>query len=121
MNGFTRGLATAITLLIGMDAHAQGTREVSVTDRAIVPVQAKLRFTTLIILPDGEHILDFVCGDKEFWIVSGAQNLAYVKPAKAGAATNLNLVTASGNVQRFQCSKDQPTHTCSTGQKSRNT
>ena len=52
-------------------------------------------------MPDQEQILDFVCGDKEFWVVSGAQNLAYVKPAKAGASTNLNLVTASGNVYSF--------------------
>ena len=65
------------------------------------PVQAKLRFTTLIILPEGERILDFVCGDKDFWIVSGADNLAYVKPAKAGASTNLNLITASGRVYSF--------------------
>jgi type IV secretion system protein VirB9 len=55
----------------------------------------------MIILPEEEQILDFVCGDKEFWIVSGAQNLAYVKPAKAGTSTNLNLVTASGNVYSF--------------------
>ena len=55
----------------------------------------------MIILPEQEQILDFVCGDKEFWVVSGAQNLAYVKPAKAGASTNLNLVTASGNVYSF--------------------
>jgi len=31
----------------------------------------------------------------------GGQNLAYVKPAKAGATTNLNLVTASGRVYSF--------------------
>ena len=55
----------------------------------------------MLILPDTEDILDFVCGDKEFWIVSGAQNLAYIKPAKAGAITNLNLVTASGTVYSF--------------------
>ena len=55
----------------------------------------------MIILPEQEEILDFVCGDKEFWVVSGAQNLAYVKPAKAGATTNLNLVTASGHVYSF--------------------
>ena len=55
----------------------------------------------MIILPEHEQILDFVCGDKDFWVVSGAQNLAYVKPAKAGATTNLNLVTASGNVYSF--------------------
>jgi type IV secretion system protein VirB9 len=60
-----------------------------------------LRFTTLIILPDGERILDFVCGDKDFWTISGVENLAYVKPARAGASTNLNLVTASGRVYSF--------------------
>ena len=82
-------------------AQAQNSREVSVTPRSIVEVRAKLRFTTLIVLPEGEEILDFVCGDKDVWVVSGAQNLAYVKPAKAGAATNLNLVTAAGHVYSF--------------------
>jgi type IV secretion system protein VirB9 len=74
---------------------------VSYSDRAVVSVQAKLRFTTLIILPEEERILDFVCGDKDFWIVSGIDNLAYVKPAKAGASTNLNLITDSGRVYSF--------------------
>ena len=82
-------------------AAAQGTREVHVTDRAIVPVHTKVRFTTLIVLPETERILDFVCGDKDFWIVSGAEHLAYVKPAKEGASTNLNLITASGAVYSF--------------------
>src|SRR5438874_1568855 len=77
------------------------TREVQYTNRSVVRVNARLRFTTMIILPDTEDILDYVCGDKEFWIVSGTQNLAYIKPAKAGATTNLNLVTASGGVYSF--------------------
>ena len=94
-------LATTVAILLGSAAYAQGTRDVSYTDRAIVSVQAKLRFTTLIILPEDERILDFVCGDKDFWIVSGADNLAYVKPAKAGASTNLNLITDSGRVYSF--------------------
>ena len=55
----------------------------------------------MIVLPRDERILDFVCGDKEFWIVNGNENLAYIKPAKAGAQTNLNLITASGNVYSF--------------------
>jgi type IV secretion system protein VirB9 len=101
MNTRARILMTAIVILLGGSAHAQGTRDVSYTDRAIVSVQAKLRFTTLIILPEGERILDFVCGDKDFWIVSGVDNLAYVKPAKAGASTNLNLITDSGRVYSF--------------------
>ena len=39
-------------------------------------VNARLRFTTMIVLPEKEEILDFVCGDKDFWIVSGGQNLS---------------------------------------------
>ena len=88
-------------LLAASITEAQTTREVSYNPRSVVRINAKVRFTTLIILPEQEQILDFVCGDKEFWVVSGAQNLAYVKPAKAGATTNLNLVTASGNVYSF--------------------
>src|SRR6185312_1430029 len=82
-------------------ADAQGTREVTVNARSVVPVHAKVRFTTRIILPEHEQILDYVCGDKDFWVVSGADNLAYVKPAKPGAETNLNLVTSSGTVYSF--------------------
>lgn len=76
-------------------------RSVAYGERDVVPVRARLRFTTMIVLPKGEQILDYVCGDKEFWIVNGAQNFAYVKPARAGTQTNLNLVTASGNVYSF--------------------
>ncbi len=88
-------------LLFAGATEAQTTREVSYNPRSVVRINAKLRFTSMIILPESEQILDFVCGDKEFWVVSGTQNLAYVKPAKAGASTNLNLVTASGNVYSF--------------------
>lgn len=94
-------LATCSLSLLCAAAEAQTAREVSYTPQSVVPLRAKLRFTTMVILPEQEQILDFVCGDKEFWIVSGAQNLAYIKPAKAGATTNLNLVTASGRVYSF--------------------
>jgi type IV secretion system protein VirB9 len=67
----------------------------------IVKVKAKIRYSTLIELPANERILDFTCGDKDFWNVTGVQNLAHVKPAKAGSQTNLNLVTASGNIYSF--------------------
>ena len=82
-------------------AHAQTVRDVNYGSHAVVHVNAKLRFTTMIVLPASEEILDYVCGDKDFWVVSGAHNLAYVKPAKAGATTDLNLVTASGNIYSF--------------------
>ena len=55
----------------------------------------------MILLPEQEEILDVVCGDRDFWVISATQNIAHVKPAKEGAATNLNLVTASGTVYSF--------------------
>ena len=91
-------------------ASAQAVRDVTYSDRQVIPVKTQVRFTTVLVLPEGEEILDFVCGDKDFWIVSGAQHLAYVKPAKEKAATNLNLVTASGRVYSFLLreSTDEP-------------
>jgi len=55
----------------------------------------------MIVLPEGEEILDVVCGDKDFWVVNATQNMAHVKPAKEGSSTNLNLVTGSGAVYSF--------------------
>lgn len=88
-------------ILFPLSALAQPTREVSYNSRSVVRIDAKLRHTTMVILPESEEILDFVCGDKDYWVISGGQNLAYVKPAKAGATTNLNLVSASGQVYSF--------------------
>ena len=76
-------------------------RLVRYNPKDVIPLFGELRFTTLIVLPADEQILDFICGDKDFWIVNGHQNLAYVKPAKSGARTNLNLITASGHVYSF--------------------
>ena len=82
-----------------------GVKVVTYSDKDIIRVRTKLRYTTLIVLPKAEEILDFTTGDKDFWVVNGAQNFAYIKPAKAGAQTNLNLVTASGNVYSFVLSE----------------
>src|SRR5579871_221450 len=79
-----------------------GARVVSYDDKDVVKVKAKVRFTTLLVLPKNEQILDFLCGDKEYWTVNGVQNFASVKPAKVGSATNLNLITASGNIYSFE-------------------
>ncbi len=76
-------------------------RVVEYTDQDIIRVRTRLRYTTVIVLPQNEQIMDFVIGDKEFWVVNGAANLAYVKPAKAGAATNLTLVSTRNIVYSF--------------------
>src|SRR5258708_3533223 len=67
-----------------------GVKVIPCGDKDIVRLKTRLRYTTLIVLPKTEQILDFTCGDKELWVVNGNQNLAYVKPARAGARTNLN-------------------------------
>jgi type IV secretory pathway VirB9-like protein len=90
-------------------ASADAARVVKYSKEDIVPVQAKLRFSTLIVLPENEEIIDFTTGDKDFWIINGAHNLCYVHPAQAGIRTNLNLITASGHVYSFlltEISKD---------------
>jgi type IV secretion system protein VirB9 len=76
-------------------------RTVSYHDTDIVPISTEVRFTTLIELPKEESILEVTCGDKEYWPVNWTGNLAYVKPAQPGSRTNLNLITASGNVYSF--------------------
>jgi type IV secretory pathway VirB9-like protein len=90
------------------DAEATGIREVSASPRQLIPLTTKLRYTSLILLPDDEDIMDVVCGDKDFWVITVSQNMAHVKPAKAGAETNLNLVTATGTVYSFLLREGKP-------------
>ncbi len=78
-----------------------GARVVKYSKEDVVAVHAKLRFSTLIVLPDDEEILDFTTGDREFWIINGSHNLCYVHPAQAGIRSNLNLITAAGHVYSF--------------------
>lgn len=70
-------------------------------EREVAHISTKVRYSTLIILPKEETILDYVCGDKDVWVINGEQNFAYVKPAQENLRTNLNLITASGNVYTF--------------------
>lgn len=83
------------------DQDRSYSRLIRYRERDVVQVSAKVRYTTLIVLPAQEQILDYTCGDKEYWAVDGSDNFAYIKPAKTGSATNVNLVAASGNVYSF--------------------
>jgi type IV secretion system protein VirB9 len=82
-------------------AQSREARTVKYAAKDIVLVKAKLRYTTLIVLPQNEKILDFVTGDKDFWVVEGTQNFCYIKPAKQGSSTDVTLITAAGNVYSF--------------------
>src|SRR6202045_555859 len=73
-------------------ADPAGARTVKYSQQDIIPVRAKLRFSTLIVLPQNEDILDYATGDKEFWINNGVHNLCYVHPAQAGIRSDLHLI-----------------------------
>ena len=64
-------------------------------------LRARVRHTTLIVLPTGERILDFVVGDSEYWHLTGAANVAYLKPLAEDVATNVALVCESGRIYSF--------------------
>jgi len=95
------GLALSANLTAQTPSSTAGVREVIASERGVTTLATKIRYTTMIILPAEEEILDVLCGDKEFWVITAAHNMAHLKPAKEGAATNLNLVTASGTVYSF--------------------
>ena len=105
-------VATLLLIALGappLAAQGGGVREVTASERSLVPLNTKVRYTTMVLLPEGEEILDVVCGDRDFWVISAAQNIAHVKPAKEGASTNLNLVTASGMVYSFLLTEGRQT------------
>ena len=94
------GLALALTSIA---ATAQGTsaRTVQYHSQDIVPIHAKLKYTTLIEIPPTEKIIEAATGDKDFWVVDVVGNFCFVHPAKAGISSNLNLITDKGNIYSF--------------------
>lgn len=99
-----RSIAVALFIVFGCIPAVfaeSGARTVKYAETDIIPVHAKIRFSTLIVLPTSEEILDATTGDKEFWIINGAHNLCYLHPAQQGIRSNLNLITSSGHVYSF--------------------
>jgi len=91
-----------LLLLLAASGHAQQTaRTVHYHANDIVPVRAKMRYTTLIQLPASEKILEVATGDKDFWIIDVANNFCFLHPAKADIHSNLNLITDKANVYSF--------------------
>ena len=66
----------------------------------------------MIVLPADENILDFVVGDSEYWHLTGAANVAFLKPLRPDAATNIALVCESGRIYSFLVAEqsDGPPH-----------
>jgi type IV secretion system protein VirB9 len=94
------GIALALTSLAAF-AQETSARTVQYHSQDIVPIHARLKYTTLIELPPTEKIMEAATGDKDFWIVDVVGNFCFVHPAKAGISSNLNLITDKGNIYSF--------------------
>ena len=76
----------------------------------LVDIQTQVRHTTVIVLPEGENILDFVVGDSEYWHLTGAANVAFLKPIATGVETNVALICESGRIYSFLASEGGESH-----------
>ena len=119
--GITVVLLTLLVLALPGDACAQQPSGDAAYLRVPVPeegderiprLRARVRHTTVIVLPAEERILDFVAGDSEYWHLTGAANVAYLKPLAEDAATNVALVCESGRIYSFLVSEhgEKPPH-----------
>ena len=106
--------AVLVALTIPLDAQESGPQREIIEAEAdgavihrvggedqIVRIRAKTRHTTVIVLPQTENVLDFVVGDSEYWHLTGAANLAFLKPIAEGVTTNVALVCESGRIYSF--------------------
>ncbi len=114
-------LLTLLIAALPCDAAAQQASADAAYLRVPVPeegeeriprLRARVRHTTVIVLPAGERVLDFVTGDAEYWHLTGAANVAYLKPLAEDAATNVALVCESGRIYSFLVSEsgEKPPH-----------
>src|ERR1700678_4748678 len=93
--------AMSSTSAFAQTAPAEQARTVQYHSQDIVPIRAKVKYTTLIVVPATEKIMEAATGDKDFWIVDVVGNFCFVHPAKQGISSNLNLITDKGNIYSF--------------------
>ena len=93
--------AMSSTSAFAQTAPAEQARTVQYHSQDIVPIRAKVKYTTLIVVPATEKIMEAATGDKDFWIVDVVGSFCFVHPAKQGINSNLNLITDKGNIYSF--------------------
>jgi type IV secretion system protein VirB9 len=93
------GVVLALTSIVAV--AQESARIVQYHSQDIVPIRAKVKYTTLIEVPPTEKIMEAATGDKDFWIVDVVGNFCFVHPAKPGISSNLNLITDKGNIYSF--------------------
>lgn len=97
-------LALFASLLVGASLAGWAERTARVVlyhANDIVSIRAKLRYTTMIELPQGEKVVQAATGDKDYWIIDAVLNYCFLHPARLSTHSNLNLITDKGNVYSF--------------------
>ena len=61
-------------------------------------ITTRVRHVSTVVLPTTETIVDVVAGDAEYWDVSAAAHLAFIRPLMEGAESNLVILTSGGAV-----------------------
>ena len=101
-------LVPILLYVVELEARASSSvLRVQEHEDAIVQVKTRVRHTTVLVLPPGENILDFVVGDAEYWHLTGSAHVAFLKPLSKKAETNVALVCESGRIYSFLVS-EQP-------------
>lgn len=49
---------TLLTMVVPLAAQSPGVREAAASDRGVIQLNTRVRYTTMVVLPDGEDILD---------------------------------------------------------------
>jgi type IV secretion system protein VirB9 len=96
--------ALSAGLVFGADPSLQS-RVVTVEKQDIVPVYAAYNFSTLVVLPAKEEVMDVTSGESSFWAIDKYKTSIAIKPKllvklakKDIDPTNINIMAASGNV-----------------------
>jgi type IV secretory pathway VirB9-like protein len=73
-------------------------------------IRTHIRYSTVIVLPASERIIETVCGDKDWWQIDPVENILYVKPTKASISTNLTVLGKSGTLYVFALEEITESH-----------
>ncbi|MXY78408.1 MAG: hypothetical protein F4Y94_01605 [Chloroflexi bacterium] len=91
-------LLAAACALAATQAAGQDLRAPAAPSDAPVTVTTRVRHVTTVVLPETESIVDVVVGDAEYWDVSSAAHMAFIRPLVEAARSNLVLLTSAGAV-----------------------
>jgi type IV secretion system protein VirB9 len=76
-------------------------RTVKYGDHDVLPLNTRVGFDTMVLLPAGETIIEAAIGDADHWVVNVSQNMAHIKPSAPDLTTNLNLISSRSVVYSF--------------------